>query len=203
MTPFYYCKTAKLPDVRGGEPVQAAVTTAPTGGLLLSLPRNIEPPLRTPIDVVFYDPLQGIVHCRCSLSAPLVAGDRCSYRCEVLEQLSREQRREDLKISLSLKVDVSYRDGHWPSTILNISAGGVMLVSDLVAQPKDRLSFNFPKVSPPIPLTAEVLRVELYLPPYGRTAYSYGCRFVDLNAQQESQLRGYIFQEEKQLYRAH
>lgn len=97
-------------------------------------PRDVELPLRTPIEVTFYDPLLGVVRCRCSLFAPIPAGEMRSYRCEVLEQLSQTQRREDLKISLSAKVEVSYNGGHWPATIYNISASGVLLVSDLVAK---------------------------------------------------------------------
>jgi c-di-GMP-binding flagellar brake protein YcgR len=123
-----------------------------------------------------------------------------SYRCEVLEQLSQTQRREDLKISLSAKVEVSYNGGHWPATIYNISASGVLLVSDLVAKSGEQLTFDFPKISPPISLVAEVLRVELRPARYGRVTYGYGCRFLNLTPQQESQLRSYIFQEERRLY---
>lgn len=201
MTPFYHCKKAELPSTDGGAPIQAVVSNAPAGGLLLTLPRDVDLPLRTPIEVVFYDPLLGIARCLCSLSAPLPAGEMRSYRCEVLEQLSQNQRREDLKISMSVKVEVSYNDGYWPATIYNISASGVLLISDLVARVKDRLSFDFTKAGPVIPLVAEVLRVELRPSRYGRTTYGYGCRFVDLNPQYEAQLRSYIFQEERRLYR--
>ena len=73
MTPFYHCKKAELPDTKGGAPIRATVGNAPTGGLLLTLPRDVELPLRTPIEVTFYDPLLGVVRCRCSLFAPLPA----------------------------------------------------------------------------------------------------------------------------------
>lgn len=200
MTPFFHCKKAEISNPTGSSPFRAVVSNAPTGGLLLTLPRDIDLPLRTPIDVVFYDPLQGITRCRCSLSAPLPSGEMRSYRCKVLEQLSQTQRREDLKISLSVKVEVFYNDSHWPATIYNISASGVLLVSDLVAKVGDHLSFDFTKAGTVIPLVAEVLRVELRPARYSRTTYGYGCRFVDLSPQHEAQLRSYIFQEERRLY---
>lgn len=200
MTPFLHCKKARIPDVKGGAPVQAAVSHAPTGGLLLTVPRDAEYPLRTPIKVIFYDPLLGVVLCLCSLSAPLPEGEMRSYRCEVLDRLSSEQRREDLKLSMSVKVEVSYNNGHWPATIYNISASGVLLVSDLVAKTGEHLSFDFPKIEPPIPLVAEILRVELRSSRYNRVTYGYGCRFVKLTSQYEAQLRSYIFQEERRLY---
>lgn len=201
MTPFYHCKKAELPGANGGAPVWAAVSNATSGGLLLTLPREIDLPLSTPIEVIFYDPLLGVVRCRCSLFAPSPAGEMRSYRCQVLEQLSQIQRREDLKISMSVRVEVSYKDSYWPATIYNISASGVMLVSDMVAKTGDLLSFDFTKAGPPIPLVAEVLRVELRPTRYGRATYGYGCRFVDLSPQYEAQLRGFIFQEERRLYR--
>lgn len=200
MTQFFHCKKAEIPDPNGGRTLHAVVSNAPTGGLLLTLPRDIDLPLRAPIEVVFFDPIQGVVHCRCVLSAPVPSGELRSYRCEVLEQLSQNQRREDLKISLSNQVDVTLGGTHYQATIYNISASGVLLVSDLVAKVGDRLSFDFTKAGPPIPLVAEVLRVELRAGRYSRANYGYGCRFVNLNAQYEAQLRSYIFQEERRLY---
>ena len=201
MTQFLHCKKAELPGDKKRPPIRAIVSTAPTGGLLLSLPRDAECPTNAPTEVIFYDPILGVARCSCILSAPVPAGELRTYRCQVLEKLSHDQRREDLKISLSVPVEVAFRGKSWSSIVHNISASGVLLVSNLQAKKGDRLSFLFPKTDPPVPLTAEVLRVELRPPRNGRLSYGYGCRFVGLKAQHESLLRSYVFQEEKRLYR--
>ena len=117
----------------------------------------------------------------------------------MLEQVFQLQRREDIKVAQALRVDVDYEGVLFPSTILNLSAGGVYLVSGLTAAIGDRLTFSFPKTDPPILLHAEVLRAELHVSKE-RNAYGYGCRFVDLGVGQENQLRRYVFQEERKLY---
>ncbi len=199
MTPFLNCKKAEILDINGSDPVQATVTTGSSSGLLVIVPREIKCPLRTPLDIRFYDPVQGIVRCRCRLTHPAISGNMCAYRCKVLEQIFQLQRREDIKVAQALRVDVDYEGVLFPSTILNLSAGGVYLVSGLTAAIGDRLTFSFPKTDPPILLHAEVLRAELHVSKE-RNAYGYGCRFVDLGVGQENQLRRYVFQEERKLY---
>lgn len=201
MTPFSSCKKADILLPKPADPVQAAVTTDSTGGLLVSVPRGTECPLHTPVDIRFFDPILGVVRCRCRLSSPLVSGDTRSFRCKVLERLTQIQRREDIKVPLSVAVYVDYEGTRYPANIENISAGGVYLVSGLVAAVGDQLSFTFPKTDPPIPLTARILRAELRINQNGRSAYGYGCRFVDLNVSNESLLRAFVFQAERQLYR--
>lgn len=200
MTPFSYCKKAEILYPTSATPIQAAVSVGSIGGLLVTAPRDAECPLRTPVDIRFFDPFQGLVRCRCLLSSPLVSGSMRSYRCEVLEQLAQVQRREDIKVSLSIVVEVDCEGVRCPATILNISAGGVYLVSALAASVGDRLSFNFTKTTSPILLNAEILQAELQVNQTGRSVYGYGCRFVDIGIHQESLLRSYVFQEERKLY---
>lgn len=202
MTQFLYCKKAEIPGNKKRPAIRASVATAPTGGMLLSLPRAIELDTRKPMEVLFYDPVLGLARCRCRLFAPVPMGEMRAYRCEVLEKLSNNQRREDLKIALTIPTQVTYDDTIFPATILNISAGGVLLVASLPAKPGELLSFRFPKTNPPIPLTAKVLRVDLRPPQGGKLTYGFGCKFINLNPQNESLLRSYIFQEERRLYRS-
>lgn len=200
MTPFSYCKKAEILYPTAATPIQAAVSVGSIGGLLVTASREAECPLRTPVDIRFFDPFLGLVRCRCRLSSPLVSGTMRSYRCEVLEQLTQIQRREDIKISLSVVVEVDCGGVRSPATIQNISAGGVYLLSSLAAAVGDRLSFNFTKTTPPILLNAEILRAELQVNQTGRSVYGYGCRFVDMGIHQESLLRSYVFQEERRLF---
>lgn len=201
MTLFLNCKKAEILDPKAGAPIPAAVSTGSVGGLLISLPRGTELSLRAPIDIRFYDPTLGVVRCRCRLSSPLVTGGMRTYRCEVLERLAQIQRREDIKVSLNVSVNVDYEGMLYPSTIENISAGGIYLISGLTASVGDQFTFVFPRTDPPVTLTAGILRVELRVNQNGRNVYGYGCRFVDLNVSQESLLRGFVFQEERRLYR--
>lgn len=201
MTPFLHCKKAEILNPGTNGSIRASVSTGAVGGLLVSVPREAELSLRGSVRIRFYDSTLGVVLCRCRLSSPLTSGNMRVYRCKVLEQLARVQRREDVKVSMSVVVNVDYEGMLYPSTIENISAGGVYLVSSLVASAGEQLTFVFPKTDPPVTLTADILRVELRVNQNGRNAYGYGCRFANLNVSQESLLRGYVFREEKQSYR--
>lgn len=201
MAPFLHCKKAEILNPETNSAIQASVSTGAIGGLLVSVPRETELSLRGPVHIRFYDPVLGVVRCRCRLFSPLASGNMRVYRCKVLEQLARVQRREDVKVSMSVMVNVDYEGMLYPSTIENISAGGVYLVSGLVASVGEQLTFVFPRTDPPATLTADILRAELRVNQNGRNTYGYGCRFVNLNVSQESLLRGYVFQEEKRSYR--
>lgn len=201
MTPFSHCKKAEILYPAGEPPIQASVSMGASSGLMVVVPREIKCPLRTPIDIRFFDPIQGIVRCRCRLTHPAITGNVCVYRCKVLENLYQLQRREDIKVPQSLSVTVDCEGVLFPATILNLSAGGVYLISGLTATVGDQFSFTLPKTTPALLLKAEVLRAELQVM-QGRSVHGYGCRFVDLNVGQENLLRRYVFQEERKIYMA-
>lgn len=200
MAQFDHCKKAEIPAEKGRPAIRCTVGTVSTGGLLLALPRDYKCSSDTPVIVVFFDPLLGLTRCSCRLSAPVPQGDVCVYRCEVLETLSKNQRREDLKVTVSVPVQVRFDGRLWPGTIANISAGGVLLMSPLTAHRGDNLLFQFKEAGETIPLNAQVLRVELRPTQNGKLTYGYGCRFVDLKPGHESLLRNYVFQEERRMY---
>ena len=97
MTQFSHCKKAEIFGLQEG-PVRAAVTMGATSGLMVIVPREIKCPLRTPLNIRFYDPIQGVVLCRCRLTHPAISGAICTYRCQILEHLAQLQRREDIKV---------------------------------------------------------------------------------------------------------
>lgn len=206
MTEFLHCRKAEVFDKASGQTITAAVSIGPMDSLLVTLPRDFKNNSSEPVQIVFYDPLEGLVTCRCLLSAPLVTDDRQhrSFRCQVLDKLSQQQRREDVKISLTSKVTVTQetpeRTLEAPGTIYNISAGGIYLVTSLNLKPGDQFFFYFHDAGGTIPLTAEVLRIEIRYDRYSRPVKGYGCRFVDLAPMYELQLRSFVFKEARRIY---
>lgn len=214
MARFYHCKKAEILDDTGGK-IPAAVSIAPTGGLLITVPRKYEFKPEVPAAVTFFDPILGLATCRVRLSSPLITDDhksRC-YRCEVLEQIAQDQRREDVKIPLSIEISVTLEEdapsddpSEWrlppegAATLRNISAGGAYLLSKMDLKVGDRLFFYFHGAGGTIPLTAEVLRVDARTDRHGRPINGCGCRFVDLAASYESRLRSYVFKEARRLF---
>lgn len=205
MMSFYYCKKAEIHDTANDCVIPVTVSTGAMNSLLITAPRDFKHTPSEPVEMVFYDPIQGLVTCRCLLTSPLnVDRQHRSFRCQVLEILSRDQRRQDIKISLTAKVTITLerpdRTLEAPATLYNISAGGVYLVTDLELKPGDQLFFYFHDAGGTIPLTAEVLRIETRLDRYSRPVVGYGCKFVDMANMYDLQLRSYVFKEEKRIH---
>ena len=183
------------------------VSQGPMESILLEVPRTIDWKEHAICRVVFYDPTLGRLTCRCSLSSPLILPDQMlSIRCEIVEKLSQEQRRNDVKVPVGVRVllRIPHRPGDapvppegWPATV--ISAGGVCLRTDFALEEGRTCSFVFPEAGGDIPLTAKVLwSADASTRPY-QTLYAYGCQFVGLPSRYESQLRGFVFREERRL----
>ena len=177
--------------------IKADVTIGALNSLMVTVPRSCALSTDDPITVTFLDPTLGMVVCSCKLSSPLTTADlkSCSYRCRILEELERNQRREDIKLTITVDIEIQLAntDTYASATIYNTSASGVYLATSLAAQVGDRLNFDFNQAGPAIPLVAEILRVESRLDRYGRLAKGYGCRFVRLAPRHEAQLRSFIF----------
>lgn len=203
MTEFQTCKKAEVHDPASGQVIQAAVSIGVMDSLLVTLPKEYRHNSAEPIQIVFFDPAEGLVTCRCTLTAPLDTEDHKhrSYRCKVLERLSREQRREDIKIPVSTPVTVTFEGDSGtveaPGTLRDLSAGGIYLETPLELKPGDQLFFYYYEAGGTLPLTVEVLRAEMRPDRYSRPVQGYGCRFVDLASVYELRLRGYIFKNSK------
>lgn len=204
------CTKAEVYDTNGTLLCPATVQSGPMDSILVITPDSLDHKEHDLFRIVFYDPVLGVLTCRCELSAPLDLPDHMtSYRCEILERLNQEQRRQDVKVSVAAGADVTIhvarqpgdhiqvvKEGY-PATVLNISAGGVYLRTALPLQPDRRLWFDFKGAGETIPLTAQILRVDDLSPHPAKQVFGYGCRFVDLPARHESLLRGYVFQEDR------
>lgn len=205
MNKLSHCTSAEILLPVTKQVLKARVSSGPLDSLLVTVPLSFKPSQDQPITISFLDPALGVVTCRCVLTAPLISDDRktCSYRCRVLEELSQEQRREDIKLSLSSRTEVTLLSSGMsaPAVIQNISAGGVYLVTTLAAQKGDRLSFQFQETTPPVPVLAEILRAEGRMDQRGDLVRGYGCRFIHLGPQQEARLRSYVFKEDRRQFK--
>lgn len=199
-----HCTKAEIYDSEDALICSARVSAGSGGGLLVIVPRSFNYQEAGPCKTIFFDPMLGLVTCRCVFSSPLLMPEQMvSLRCQIVEQLSAHQRRDDIKLSLSAPTTVSLGspDGEAaPAVIRNISAGGVYLTTALEASMGDKLWFTFHEAGKDIPLTAEVLRVEDRSTYSSRPVAGYGCRFTRLSTLHENQLRGYVFQEERRLH---
>ncbi len=209
---FEKCKKAEVLDKSGALVCQCRVSVGHSGAILLVIPRAAVYKANTNYRVVFYDPVLGRVICRCRLSAalPLPGGELCSLRCEVLEQLIQDQRRQDVKIPLGMNVmlHATYQPGDpiepsslgIPATIVNISAGGVYLRTSLLLNVGRRVWFDFaePGNRNAMTLSAQVLRTEDASLSQNQILYGYGCKFVNLLSRHEAALRSFIFQQQRQ-----
>ena len=128
------CKKAEIFDDSGNLLCEAAVSCGPMGGLLLDVPAELDYKAQSLFRVLFYDPTMGMVMCRCTLSSPLdLPEGRRSLRYDIAEQISQENRRQDVKVSLGAEVmiHVSRQPGDKvqvppegvSAKVFNISAG--------------------------------------------------------------------------------
>lgn len=205
-----YCKKAEIFDSDGELLVTAAVEQGPMDSVLLIVPRSFDFHLLPYFRIIFYDPVLGMLTCRCSLNSPLDLPDQMrSLRCEIIDRLSQEQRRQDVKVSVGEKVmlhtsrqpgdSVQIPKEGVQALVLNISAGGAYLRTSLAMDKGRRVWFDFKGAGGTIPLVAKILRVtdETVYP--SQPLYGYGCRFMDLPARYESQLRSFVFREDRRL----
>lgn len=76
-------------------------------------------------------------------------------------------------------------------TVLDVSAHGMQAWSKVPVRVGRRFTFRFTAARAPLPLTAEVLRVQ-----ESRTGYRYGCRFVNQDERSAEELFRFVMQEQ-------
>lgn len=205
---FERCKKADILEKSGELLCKARVNVGRSGDILMIIPSAAAYKPNSLYYVVFYDPVSGLVTCKCRLSAPVkMPGGVSSLRCEVQDKLTARQRRQDVKVRVQINVMIhsSYVAGDpvrvpelgYPASIDNISAGGVYLRTTLLLPAGRRIWFNLRQTGEEITLSAQILRVENLPVPAGQANYGYGCKFVNLLSRQEALLRSFVFQEER------
>ena len=187
------CKKADILD-HESQLICTATVHAGVGNILLSISSDCELPSQADYTLVFYHPVHGLITCRCALDAHTYAG-KLAYTVEVLERLSRNQRRADLKVSFEQDVHVrTFGGSEFSAETVNLSAGGVCLRSVMRAFAGDRIFFSINNDQINLLLIAEILRVVPFDPTSHPPVFEYGCRFVELSPGDEEMLRSYVFQ---------
>lgn len=207
---FERCKKADILEKSGELLCRARVKVGRSGDIMMIIPTAAAYKPNSNYHVIFYDPVNGLVTCKCRLSTSvtLPGGELCSLRCEVQDRLAARQRRQDVKVPVQINVmiHVSSQPGDtfrvpelgYPATIDNISAGGVYLRTALEMEPGRRVWFSMRQTGEELTLTVQLLRKERVLAQPGRgEMFGYGCKFVNLLSRQETLLRSYVFQEER------
>lgn len=160
--------------------------------------------------IVFYDGLQGLITCKCRLSARVkINGDESGeaggaiYKvpCQVDELVGVEQRRNDLKVRVSFPVmlETSDADGKVtkiPARVKDISAGGIGFESKQKLTEQQLFSFLFETDTGCTRLKGYVLWAERLSKEEEPPRYRYGSRFFDMTSYQESMVRKFAFQEQ-------
>jgi len=166
--------------------------------------------------VTFYDGVKGLVTYHCTITdhkeSEVTPGViNISIECHIGEQLSALQRRNDLKVPVSIPVTLNFagrssRPIDIPGTIRNISAGGIFVTCRYSFRPGDFVSFPLvlKENTPPDILTVQVLRIQDREPLHdiiGREAddeslFGFGCRFAGMPSRTEAQIRNFVFRQD-------
>ena len=206
---FERCKKADILE-KSGELLCRARVKVGTTGMMMIIPTVAKYKHNGIYHVIFYDPVNGLVTCKCRLSAPvtLPGGELCSLRCEVQNRLAARQRRQDVKVPTQIHVmmhTTAMKDDPmpvpeigFPAVIDNISAGGLYFRMNTPLQVGRRVWFAMRQTGEEMTLSAQILRVERGAAQQGQSeVYGYGCKFVNLLSRQETLLRSFVFQEER------
>ncbi len=207
---FNECEKACIYSLNGVFIAEVRVVDADKDSLGLIFEEDDMDKVHTETVIVFYDGIQGLVTCKCRLSARVridgtesgeESGAIYKVPCQIDELIGIEQRRHDLKVRLSLPVvlETSDADGkvtHIDVKIKDISAGGVGFESARKLNQEQIFSFLFDTDAGCTRLKGCVLWVKKLSgedePPF----YRYGSRFFDMTSFQESMVRKFTFQEQ-------
>ena len=123
------------------------------------------------------------------------------FRIEELIQST--QRRQDLKMKTNIPIKLTLVDQDdkvmtdpqtmraitIPAMLRDISAGGIMIDTEIELRVNQKIYFPFDKGSSPIMVPVIVLREQDSSTNYHR----YGCRFYNMNSGKEAIIREYVF----------
>lgn len=159
--------------------------------------------LKTIVD--FYDGKQGLVRCLCELV--LKKNQYFSRLTEpwmadgtIIKVYETFQRQKDLRVKVHISGEFMVEGGQFfRGTILNISAGGLFLVTAQAMKVGQFFTFEYRFKDDPCKVSARVIRVQ----ELSKGGYSYGCQFQRLTLEAEADIRNFVYntQIEKELDR--
>lgn len=206
------CRKATIYDDKKNLLCQASVFLDEEENLRVSMTQDFDQKIQDNFEIIFFDPVMGLIPCRCALSEPEdLSRQIVSFKCEVLSQGEQIQRRNDIKVPVEIDIIirtdgvvggiVEIEDGGFKAQMKDISAGGTYIVSKLWVDKGSEIEFTFTETKIPITLSAEVLRVVELKDDEGNITYGHGCRFHEMSRGVESQLRNFVYQKERELYK--
>lgn len=207
------CRKATIYDDEKNLLCQCSVYLDEEEKLMISAPKDFDYKQQETYEVIFFDPVLGLIPCRCELEPPLSLSDQMyAYGCLVHHKGEQIQRRMDIKVPVEIPITLHtdgviggnvacITGGGYPATMTDISAGGTFIVSEVWIDAGKLVTFEFNESKMPISLTAEVLRVIENTDEEGHVTYGHGCRFPELSRVQEAQVRNFVFQKERELYK--
>ena len=160
--------------------------------------------------VVFYDDIQGLVTCECRLAGRVrITGKELGDKngaifkipCHIDEIRGREQRRQDLKVTVRCTVELLMAEDEKKTKrvkakMKNISAGGAGFETAGYLRENQIFSFPFTIAGEVLWLTAIVVWKKNLAAERKEPYYYYGCSFFGLTASKESAVRRFVYQEQ-------
>lgn len=207
---FIECEKACIYSLDGVFIAEAKVVDSDKDSMGLIFEEEDMDKVHTETVIVFYDGVQGLVTCKCRLSARVringtesgeEAGAIYKVPCQIDELIGIEQRRSDLKVRVSIPVvlETSDSDGkvtHIEAKMKDISAGGAGFESADKLNEEQIFSFLFNTDNGCTRLKGCILWVKKLSEEEENPCYRYGSRFFDMTSYQESMVRKFTFQEQ-------
>lgn len=203
------CKKSQVYNLNNELLCEAEVTELSEDTATLQFPESCDDILRSEVLVTFFDGIQGLVTCFCRLSDYkefyVQPNEQIStVQCEIGEETSVIQRRNDIKVPVEIETTVSFiGDKDEPQTaditIMDISAGGIFCVCKHYWYAGE--TFTFSLFGKHFSFEAEVLRHQdpgTYDNRFAKEdeLHGYGCRLINLSAAAESFLRKYVYEQD-------
>lgn len=103
--------------------------------------------------------------------------------------------REDIRahVSIQTPITISGSFDSFSVVIKDISAGGIMFVTDRILEAGTEFSFELTPMRETLKVAASIIR---RIPTHTKGLYGYGCRFIYLPPHDEAEIRQYVLRQD-------